>query len=212
MDTNIAERLLRETDDFRDARHLVDVEGMSSPKVCSFLNRLVATMDPHEHYLEVGTWKGRTLLSAAMGNTDRVCFACDKFRLWGRFTGFGHVAKRALLGNIARYRDQGAKIRLFDTTSRRLFAEHKVPAPVGVYFYDGGHSLEETREGIASAAPLLSRRAVVLVDDYNDEAVRRGAMRGFADADLKVLWSRFLPGTHDERDFWDGLGVFYVER
>ena len=42
MDPNIAERLLRETDDFRGAQHLVDVEGMSSPKVCTFLNRLVA--------------------------------------------------------------------------------------------------------------------------------------------------------------------------
>src|SRR5438094_10191599 len=73
MDTNVAERLLRETDDFRDAVHLVDVDGMSSAKVCAFLNRLVASMDPCENYLEIGTWKGRTLLSAATDNTDRVC-------------------------------------------------------------------------------------------------------------------------------------------
>src|SRR6185295_3947505 len=88
MNDNAAERLLRETDDFRDAQPVVDVAGLSSPRVCALLNRLVASLPPDEHYLEVGTWKGLTLLSAAWGNADKVCIACDKFRLWGRWTGF----------------------------------------------------------------------------------------------------------------------------
>jgi hypothetical protein len=212
MDTNAAEKLLRETDDFRDATHLVEVDGMSSPKVCNLLNRLVASMGPDEHYLEIGTWKGRTLLSAAHGNLGRLCFGCDKIRLWGRFTGFGFEVRRSLLANVARHRGRGAEVKLFLTTSRELFARHLVPCPVGVYFYDGGHTYAETHHGIVSAAPILSRRAVILVDDWNDPAIRRATFDGFEAARLDMLWGRHLQGDHDENGWWNGLGVFYVQK
>jgi hypothetical protein len=87
-----------------------------------------------------------------------------------------------------------------------------IPCPVSVYFYDGGHSYAETRHGIMAAAPLLSRRATVLVDDWNDPEIRRATFDGLERAKLDMLWARHLPGNHDERGWWNGLGVFYVER
>jgi hypothetical protein len=213
MDSNIADRLLRETNDFEGARPLVDVEGLSSAKLCRFLNALVARMAPGEQYLEIGTWKGRTLLSAAVGNRGRVCVACDRFRVWGRYTGWGHVARRALQDNIARYRGDCAEIRVFDMRSERFFARPRGVCQVGVYFYDGDHSFAGTRRGIALGAGLLARRAVVLVDDWKDPVVRAGALAGLGDAGLLPLWSRSLPATvGDHEGFWKGLGVFYVER
>src|SRR5215207_3690610 len=83
MQTNQVEAVLAATNDFAGATHLVDVPGMSSPKICNLLNALVARMDPGERYLEIGCWRGRTLLSAALNNMDRVCIGCDKFRLCG---------------------------------------------------------------------------------------------------------------------------------
>jgi hypothetical protein len=96
--------------------------------------------------------------------------------------------------------------------SRRLFARGLVPGPIGVYFYDGGHSYRETRHGIVAAAPLLSRRAAVLVDDWNDPIIRKGTFDGISEAGLKVLWARYLEGREDEDGFWNGIGAFYVER
>lgn len=210
MLTNAAERLLAESNDFEGATHLVEVEGMSSPRVCRLLNGLVASMDPGESYLEVGLWKGLTLLSAAYGNKERRCFGCDRFRLWGRYTGWGFRARRALAANVERYRDQCAQIQLFEMPSERLFERHLVPGPVGVYFYDGDHTYEGTRAGILEGARLLSRRAVVLVDDFADPSIRHGTFEAIYAANLQILWSRFLGGWN--RGFWHGLGVFYVER
>ena len=173
MRTNAAERLLADSNDFEGAEHVVDVDGMSSPRVCVFLNRLVASMDPGEHYLEIGSWKGLTLLSAARGNKGKLCVACDRFRWWGRYTGWGVVARRALQRNVERYRGECAEIRLFEMPSRRLFAERLVEGPVGIYFYDGDHTFEGTREAIREGARILSRRAVVLVDDWVED--QRGA-------------------------------------
>src|SRR5262245_34138461 len=42
MDTNIAEQVLAQHRDFPDARDMVDVPGLSSARVCHFLNRLVS--------------------------------------------------------------------------------------------------------------------------------------------------------------------------
>jgi hypothetical protein len=212
VETNHAERLLRETDDFAHATHLVDIPGMSSPRVCRLLNALVASMDAGEHYLEVGSWRGRTLLSAAYRNKGRLCAGCDKFRLYGRYTGPGILVRRALRQNVARYREDRAAIHFYDMPSRRFFSRRRLPGPVGVYFYDGDHSYRGTRRSIAAAVPFLSRRAVVLVDDWNVERIRKGALRGLLDASARVLWHRALEGDHTERTWWNGLGVFYVER
>jgi hypothetical protein len=212
MMQNIAHAVLEEHDDFTDARHLVEVDGLSSPQVCNFLNRLVSRLEGDACYLEVGTFRGLTLLSAAVDNDGRRCIGCDKFRLYGRYTGWGLLAKRALTRNIARYRHRTAEITFHHATSRELFAESRVQGPVGVYFYDGDHSFDGTRHGIVSAAPLLDTRAVVIVDDWNDPVIRGATYVGLRDAELEVLWERELAGDHDENSWWNGLGVFFVQK
>jgi hypothetical protein len=212
MQDNIALRALTEHADFEGARPLVAVEGLSSPRVCALLNQLVKRLEPGERYLEVGTFRGRTLLSAAHENPGKICIGCDRFRFWDRFTGPGFLAKRALFHNIQRYQADSAEIQFHAVSSRRLFAERRVVGPIGVFFYDGDHSYESTFHGIVSAAPLLSERAVVLVDDWNDPVIRMATEDAFSRAELRELWRRELPGDHTERGWWNGLGVFYLER
>lgn len=212
MQENIAARLLEEHRDFEGAPSLVAVEGLSSPRVENFLNRLVERMAPGQSYLEVGTWKGRTLLSAAYRNRGRLCVGCDRFRLWGRYTGPGLLAKRALLRNIERYRAESATVEFHDVPSRRLFLEGRVRGPIGVYFYDGDHSYAGTHHGITAAAPYLAERSVVLVDDWNDPVIRQATRDALSTARLEVLWQRDLPGDHSERGWWNGLGAFFLRR
>jgi hypothetical protein len=212
MEHNIARELLAKHRDFVDARPLVQVEGLSSPRVCNFLNRLVAALEPAECYLEVGTYRGLTLLSAAIGNRGRLCVGCDKFRLYGRYTGLGIEAKRALMRNIERYRQSTAEIEFHHTTARRLFARHGVRLPVGVYFYDGDHSYEGTYHGVTAVVPYLARRAVVLVDDWNDPVIQRATYDALREAPVTTLWERVLFGSHDLEGWWNGLAVFFVER
>ncbi len=137
---------------------------------------------------------------------------CDRFRFWGRFTGPGFLAKRALFDNIARYKEHSAAIEFHAMSSSRLFREHRVERPVGVYFYDGDHSYGGTHHGMMAAAPLLSERAVLLVDDWNDPVIRHATRDALAHSRLSVLWQRELPGDHSESGWWNGVGVFFVEK
>lgn len=212
MDRNIALELLEETQDFANASALVDVPGMSTPKVCALLNGLVARMDPEETYLEIGTWKGLTLLSAARGNVGRRCVGCDHFRFWGKFTGPGVLARTAFYRNLRAYRSGSAQIEFHPIRAERMFAEQRVRGPIGVYFYDGDHSYEATRQNIVRARDLLSARSILVVDDWNDVIVREATQAGIAAAGLHALWHRALPGERRGNDFWNGVGLFYLER
>jgi hypothetical protein len=42
--------------------------------------------------------------------------------------------------------------------------------------------------------------------------IRRATFEGLRLARLRILWRRALPGDHGARGFWNGLGVFYVEK
>ena len=210
METNHIEALLAATDDFASATHLVDIPGLSSPKMCNLLNGLVARMDPGERYLEVGCWRGRTLLSAALNNTDRICIGCDKFRAFGRETGLGFMARRALYANVERYAGRRAAIWFHDMRSAAFFARGPL-GPVGVFFYDGGNSYRQTRRSIAAGSRWLSRRAAVLVDDWNVDHVRTATLDGFRDSGIEVLWRRDLPGDLTEQTWRNGVGAFYVD-
>lgn len=209
---NIAQEILDTHHDFAGAKPLVEVEGLSSPRVCNLLNRLVATLGPDEAYLEIGTWKGLTLCSAALGNAGKQCYACDKFRFWGEFTGPGFLAKRALYRNVARYKPGSAEVHFFHTTSKELFARKLVPPKVRVYFYDGDHSYEGTYHGVVAAAPLLTRASVLLMDDWNDPVIRKATYDGLRDAGLSIDWERSLEGDHSTDGWWNGLGVFHLLR
>ncbi len=209
---NIAKDILEAHHDFVGATHLVEVEGLSSPQVCNFLNRLVAAMDPGDTYLEIGTWKGLTLCSAAHGNVGKLCYACDKFRFWGKFTGPGVLAKWSLYRNVDRYSKGGAQVRFFHTTSQKLFAQKLVPPRVRVYFYDGDHSYEGTYHGVVAAAPLLTDSSILLMDDWNDPVIRKATYDGIRDAGLTIEWERHLEGGHDTGGWWNGLAVFHLLR
>lgn len=212
MNRNIAVEILEENRDFENSKHLVDIEGMSSPRVCNFLNQLVSRMDPEESYLEIGTWKGLTLISAAYRNFGRTCIGCDKFRFFGRYTGLGIKAKWALRENIDRFRGKTAEIIFHQTSSRSLLAGKQLSSPVGVYFYDGDHSYSGTRHGVRAAVPFLSERSILLVDDWNDPAIQKATHDGIEDAHFHVHWSRELEGDHSVQGWWNGLAAFYLEK
>jgi hypothetical protein len=64
-------------------------------------------------------------------------------------------------------------------------------------------------EGPSSSRPP---RGGPLVDDWNIPEVREGARDAVRAGGLSVLWHRELPGDHTRDGWWNGLGVFFVER
>lgn len=206
---NIAQMLLEKHNNYENFEHLVDVQGLSSPRVCNFLNDLVGHLGDDECYLEIGTWRGLTLCSAAHMNKGKVCYACDKFRVWGRWTGFGVMAKRALKRNINRYREQSAEIRFFHMTSKKFFELDAIKEPVKVYFYDGDHTYDGTRHGVVAARDVLASESILLMDDWADPVIREATYDGIQAAGFEIAWQKDLLKADG---WWNGLGVFVLQK
>lgn len=186
-----------------------EVSGFTSPNELAILNLAARLMHDDEAYLEVGTFKGRSLCAAVRGNGDKVFYAMENFLEFGMA---GQEARAELLDNLAQHR-QGADVRLLEGDCFRLMAESGlIDRPVGVYFYDGEHTLLAHYLALAVVEPLLADEALVLVDDATWPVVRR-AHRLFLDRHDGWTISATWDAEHDDDPRWaNGLHALTFRR
>lgn len=147
------------------------VEGMTTPNELALLNAAALTMPPEEAYVEVGSFRGRSLCGAVTGVTGKRVVGIENFVEFGML---GEQARTALLGNLADL-DPSAGVELiegdaFDVLLRR---PPVVDVPVGVFFYDGEHTRLSHYLALGVIEPLLADEALVLVDDATWPLVQR---------------------------------------
>ncbi|WP_265446771.1 class I SAM-dependent methyltransferase [Flexivirga meconopsidis] len=156
--------------DPRWARIADEVTGFTSPNELAVLNLAASLLPDDEAYLEVGTFKGRSLVGATQDNADKSFYAMENFLEFGMA---GQEARAELEANL-RTRAGGAKVQLLEGDCFKLMAQQgMVDKPVGVYFYDGEHTVLAHYLALAVAEPLLADEALVLVDDATWPVVQR---------------------------------------
>lgn len=189
---------------------MADVSGMASENKLALLNVAAASLEPGQAYVEVGTWKGLSLIAAMMGNEGPGFYAVENFH------GFGvdrAVARAELLGNLRRW-GVAERVTLVERNAFRALARPRpwLREPIGVFFYDGSHDRLAHYLAFGMAEPLLADRALVIVDDTDWRGVRRAT-------DLYVARHRgyrLLVDARSRRDsdlrWWNGLRVYAFER
>jgi len=197
-----------------------DVLGMASIKKLQLLNRAAGCLpcDGSECYLEVGTFQGKSLIAALVGNPSVSAVACDNFALFDDPRLPQNAA--ALQRNLTRYGLAG-RVQFFECDFKDLLATwhlRQLPA-AGVYFYDGAHDEESQYLGIRLAEEVLADNAVVIIDDwrYAEDS------HSFAEAGTKKAigksineWSikHILPARYngDREQWWNGVAVLSFRR
>jgi hypothetical protein len=197
-----------------------DVNGMASPRKLRLLNRAVRELpnDNSECYFEVGTFQGKSIVGAALGNEQKTLVACDNFSLFD--SPVAPENKNKLLANLDRY-GLGSRVRFYDMDFLALvrqWSQEGLP-PVGVYFYDGAHDEGSQYRGIHEVEPILADRAIVLVDDWRHAAdsnsfAEAGTRRAIADSHHSWELERVLPARFngDRVLWWNGLAIFSFSR
>ena len=151
---------------------LDNVQGMTTPSTMHLLNLAVQQLGPNECYLEVGTWRGATLIGALLGN-DAYGVAIDDDSMnehdGDEYTSWSIWRKNVEafgLTQRASYID-GSVPKAFSDLS---FAQYK---PAGVYLFDGDKSTEEAAyAGLEGVLPFLADEALIFVDDANEITIR----------------------------------------
>jgi predicted O-methyltransferase YrrM len=190
-----------------------DVEGMSSARKGKLLNLAFSCLAPDECYCEIGTYLGKSLISAMLGNPERPVAACDNF---SQFTETNSFDK--LMTNLRKYK-LDSKIQFLNGDFRTIISSRTIQNRVGLYFYDGAHDENSQYLGIRNIEPLLSDKALVIVDDWrfapdSQSYARAGTERAIAESSHR--WHKLyeLPARYngDLEMWWNGVGVYSFKR
>lgn len=205
------ERMLDEA--YRDSLDLCpDLVGMLSIRKQKLINLAFSFLPPGECYIEVGTFRGKSLLSAMIDNPYRRVYAIDNF------SEFERNGLDLTLGNLLRY-GRATQVIFFDESFREVFGRNPFSTPAGLYFYDGAHDEQSQYDGIIMAEPFLANNALVLVDDWrhgpdSNSFARAGTLRAMQDSkhEWRLLFELGARYNGDYALWWNGVGVLSFER
>ncbi|MGH7923756.1 MAG: class I SAM-dependent methyltransferase [Candidatus Binatus sp.] len=202
-----ARRLARSTHPVdRSLSHiLAEIPGMATENKLRLLNCAVASLDPNEVYVEVGCYKGASLVGAATANPHARIFACDNF---SQFDGAADALRRTLDARTA-----PCTVTFLDLDFRAFLAAAPwTPARIGAYFYDGGHSFADQYDGVALAIPHLADDALVIIDDTNKRAARSASnLVARALGNFKLVLDLRTPRNHSPT-WWNGIQLYRYQR
>lgn len=154
-----------------------DVTGFTSSNELAMLNLAAKLLPDDEAYLEIGTFKGRSMCATVRDNDGKRFYAMENFLEFGMA---GQEARAELMENLAKYA-AAAKVELLEGDCFKLMADPTlIDRPVGVYFYDGEHTFVAHYLSLAVVEPLLADEALVLVDDATWPVVHRAHKRYLA--------------------------------
>jgi len=152
--------------DPRFAAVLGDVDGLAKPNNLALLNLAASLLEAGESYVEVGTFRGTSLIGALLGNEDKDVVAIDDF---SRFEG----SREQLDANLGRAGLQGVPTVIegdvFEIVPAGVLGDRRV----GVWYYDAAHDYESQVKGLQIVEPWLAAGSLLIVDDSDWERVAR---------------------------------------
>lgn len=196
---------------------ILKMDGMSSPKVRHFLNSICSY--PNTTYFEVGPAAGSTHISALYGNDFDDIAVSD---LWVDIKN--ESGKQGFLDNCQKYLDEKPSEsegpwRLFSGDCFDINGS-ELPFNINVYFYDGGHEIEDHLKAVTHFKDNLADRFIMIIDDWNDERVQKGTAEALETGEYKIHFTHYCraktgstpPFWGDMKEWWNGLLVLVLEK
>ncbi len=186
---------------------ILAIEGMSSPKTKHLLNNLCTNSS---NWLEIGSYRGCTLIAAAYQNINTRIWAVDNF------SQFDHqnTNKGILYGNIKKH-VPSSNITFLNMDFKELSDSPNIrDNSLDVLFYDGEHTEQAQYDGLSITYKLMKDEFICLVDDWNFPEVEIGTLRAIKDLNLNVLEQYILPANFngDVENWWNGLFVARMKK
>jgi predicted O-methyltransferase YrrM len=184
--------------DRRFARILDDVGGLARENNLALLNLAASLLGPGESYVEVGSFKGLSLIAAMVGNAGDFV-GIDDFSMseGSRALIEANVRRHGLSGHTILEGDAFALLQAGALAGRR----------VGVYYYDAAHDYRSQLEALRRIEPHLVDGALLIVDDADWPQVAR-ALRDYRRSQPRARLLVELDGKDRGQPWWwEGVQV-----
>ena len=181
-----------------DAR-ILSIDGMSSAWVRHLLSNLIQGT-----YLEIGVWHGSTFISALYGKSLKA-YAIDNFSQYNE-----DDSKTKFIENCALF-----GVKDFNFIEQDAFKVDLTEIKnIEYYFYDGDHIQESSFKALTYYYPVFSDKFMLIVDDYGWLDVKTGIKQGIKKCKLKIknFWELKSEKANDIDTWWNGLGIFILEK
>jgi hypothetical protein len=187
---------------------ILNMEGMSGNKTRHLYNNICNLRD--STYLEVGTWKGSSFISAMYNNYNTYGYCVDNWCEFG-------APKDEFYKNIKRFLTN-KDIKIIDKDCWSITSD-EVHKKINIFMYDGAHDYESQKKAITYYHQFFSKFVIIMVDDWTCDwvDVKRGTMDGLKEMNMIVHYSYEIPlinttSHHQGGDtFWNGCGIFVCE-
>ena len=191
-----------ENNDSHITDDILNYKGMSGYKTRHFYNNICSL--PDCRYLEIGTYHGSSSISALYKNQIDALFIDN----WSLFDG----DKTIFYDAVGKY-NTGSQVEVIDGDCWKVNLDKD--KKFNVYLYDGGHDYDDHYKAIANFHQHFDENCIVLIDDWNWEAVRRGTFDALRDLNIpiKFKYEIFTPEPHYDlgiTNWWNGIGVFIL--
>jgi predicted O-methyltransferase YrrM len=179
------------------AEILESVPGLAQPNNLALLNVAARRLHDGESYVEVGTYRGTSLIAAMQGNHGDFA-ALDNWSL-------GEGSREQLEANLERY---GLTATLLEGDAFETLRSGALEGrTVGVYYYDNGHEYEQQLDGMRLIEPYLASPALVIVDDTDWERVER-AVDDYLEQQPRASEIYRVDGKdRGHPEWWEGMRV-----
>lgn len=179
-------------------------EGMATENKLALLNLAAGCLGPDEVYLEIGAYRGTSIIAASLGHNDKSFVTVDNF---SEFAG-----SRSELEKSLRLADR-RNVSIVEADVSKLLAEiQPFTGSVGVYFYDGPHKYRHHWQALSLIEPHLADEALVIIDDASAPQVAEANRRYTRGRSQFELLFRLNSPRNKEPRWWNGIDVFVYRR
>jgi hypothetical protein len=190
---------------------ILSMDGMSGNKTRHLYNNICSLNDAN--YLEIGTWKGSSFISAFYNNEINPIVIDN----WVEFNG----PKSEFISNVNKF-CPNRKFNLIEKDCFKLNDDEitNIYDSIDIYLYDGAHDYESQKKAITYYKNLFSKYFIIIVDDFRSDTpswsnVKKGTYDGIEESGLiihhsvEIITYQELSGRSE---YWNGFGLFVCEK
>tara|TARA_A100001015_G_scaffold319828_1_gene444050 strand:- start:328 stop:1065 length:738 start_codon:yes stop_codon:yes gene_type:complete len=180
---------------------LLKIESMSTYAIGHLVNQICLRLSENQIYLNIGCWKGFTLISGMIETSCKV-IGVDNF---SQFDG----PKNEFYSNFKKY--QKKQKHFFYDQDYKIFFKNfeKKNERVSFYYYDGEHSYKNQYDNLHIADNFLDKGSIIFIDDINFPEVENGTNDFLVktNSNYKILKKIKTANNHCHPSYWNGIMI-----
>ena len=166
------------------------MKGLSGRKFRVMMNNLIKIFK-NPKYLEIGSWLGSSACSVCCNNKVNITCIDD----WSQNFSTDLDSKKIFKKNLKKILNKNISLQIIEKDFRKVNFQNL--NDINIYFYDGSHHYQDHYDAIKLVLPSLTKKFILIVDDWNWEQVRKGTLDSIYNEKLKIISKLEIRTTTD---------------